>query len=290
MLELGYNKNLFILPFDHRSSFFKLLNIVDRSPTNDEIDKIKELKGLIYDAFKKAVSENVPRESAAILVDEQFGGDILKDAFIQGFTTILTTEKSGQKEFTFEYGDSFSDHLQMHKPTFAKALIRYKPTDSAESKTKQQQKLKILSDYCHNNGYKFLLEVLIFESGEVQSEPMRQVIEELQKVSVEPDVWKMEGMDKESDYLEVMQQIRKGERKDVGLVVLGRGGNEQLVEGWIKASAKVNGVIGFAIGRTIFSNPLLEYQNGTKTKEQTIDAIKNKFVYFYNVFMNARKG
>ena len=281
--NLGYSKDLFILPFDHRSSFFKLLNVIDRPPSDKEMEKVKEFKEIIYDAFKKSLT-SIPKEKAAILVEEQFGDSILKDAVSCGFTTILTTEKSGQKEFTFEYGKSFGEHIEKYKPTFAKALIRYKPDDIPQSKSNQQKNLKILSDYCHKNSYKFLLEVLVFESGIVQSKPMCQVIEELQNAGVEPDVWKMEGMESSSDYQIVITQIQKNGRKDVSLVVLGRGGDEQLVEKWVRESAKIKGVIGFAIGRTIFSNSLLEYKNGTLNKDQTIEKIHNKFVYFYNVF------
>ena len=285
--NLGYDKDLFILPFDHRSTFLKLLNVIDRSPTNEELNKVKEFKNIIYEAFKKSLLK-IPKEKAAILVDEQFGDSILKDAVTQGFITILTTEKSGQKEFTFEYGDEFAKHIEKYKPKFAKALIRYKPQNPLESKKIQQKKLKQLCDFCHSNGYKFLLEVLIFETGIATSEPMCKVIKELQDASVEPDVWKMEGMENKLDYETVINQIQKDGRENVGLVVLGRGGDEQAVEKWIKESAKVKGVIGFAVGRTFFQNPLLGYKNGTLNKEQAVEKISNKFIYFYNVFVNGR--
>ena len=42
---------------------------------------------MIYDGFKKAIAAGVPRDKAGILVDEQFGSEILKDAKAEGFMT-----------------------------------------------------------------------------------------------------------------------------------------------------------------------------------------------------------
>lgn len=318
MNNLGYTKNLFILPFDHRSSFAKIFQ-------NKE--DIISAKWIIYEAFKKALSDGISKDSAAILVDEEFGDKILLDAKNTGFTTILTTEKSGQKEFAFEYGNEFTRHIEKYKPTFAKALIRYNPEDDNDSKVRQQQQLKVLSDYCYNNGYKFLLEVLIpptntseepvpvtSEERSRASSPARQaresertpprwtqerydkelrpklavsVIKELQNANVEPDVWKLEGMDNVLDYDAIVKQAQSGERHNVGIVVLGRGANQTQVEKWISVGAKVKGVIGFAVGRTVFWQPLVDLKNDKISKEETINQIANNFKYFYHVFMNS---
>lgn len=279
--NLGYTKNLFILPFDHRSSFLKIFS---------DTASIVSAKWIIYEAFKKAVSDVIQKEEAAILVDEQYGDKILIDAKEKGFITILTTEKSGQKEFAFEYGTDFNKHTEKYNPTFAKALIHYNPQDDEQSKIRQQQQLKILSDYCHDHGYKFLLEVLIPPpSTSEESFGLRKLqvlaIEELQTAGIEPDVWKLEGTKEVKDYQIIVNQVQKDARKNVGVVVLGRGENQSLVEEWIRAGARVDGVIGFAIGRTVFWQPLMDLKNGTISKEETINQIANNFKYFYDIFM-----
>ena len=264
--NLGYKKNLFILPFDHRNSFEKEF----------KKENISAFKNIVYEAFKKAVSKNVSKETAAILVDEEYGDKIIRDAINQDYNVILTTEKSGQEEFTFEYGDEFGKHIEKYKPTFAKALIRYKSNAD-------WSKLKLLADYCRKNNYKFLLEVLLnFPIN--TSQKAREAIYELHRSGVEPDVWKLEGMESQNAYQEVVAKIQEGERSDVGLVILGRGENEETVNKWITDGARVKGVIGFAIGRTIFLDPLRMFRDGKITKEQTIEMISNKFIYFYNLF------
>lgn len=271
--DLGYKKNLFILPFDHRGSFAKMFGFIDL--TFKEKEYIKQAKKIIYEAFKKSVLESISKEQAAILVDEEYGDEILKDAKVEGFTTILTTEKSGQETFDFEY-EEFGEHIEKYKPSFVKALIRYK-TNADYSH------LKILSDYCHSHGYKFLLEMLMGISAPT-AQNILPAIDELRKKSIEPDVWKLEGMESKSDYESVVAKIKEGERQDVGLVILGRAESKEKVEQWIKTGAGVKGVIGFAVGRTVFSEALIDFKNDKIKKEETINQIADNFKYFYNIF------
>jgi len=297
--NLGYNKKLFILPFDHRSSFIKLFGFINPELVSKEKGTIYLAKEIIYEAFKKAILEGIPKEEAAILLDEEYGDKILKDAIEQKYNVILTTEKSGQKEFSLEYGDEFKKHIEKYRPNFVKALIHYNPDDDPLSKMRQQQKLQILNDYCHQNSYKFLLEVLIspteqqlnnvggnIEIYDRETRPnlTAKSIEELQNSNIEPDVWKIEGMETEDSYKIVSIQARKEARSNVGIVILGRAENAEKVEKWIEVGRKINGIIGFAVGRTIFWQPLIEYKNGRMGEEDTIQSIKNGFLHFYNIF------
>lgn len=271
---LGYKKNLFILPFDHRASFAKMFGFT--SLNSEEKNYIISVKKLIYEAFKNALLQNVPRDQAAILVDEEYGDEILKDAVSKGFTTILTTEKSGQETFDFEYGQNFAEHIEKYKPNFAKALIRYKPNINWDN-------LRVLSDYCHENGYKFLLE-MVMGLNAPNAQNLIPAINELRKKGVEPDVWKLEGMENKNDYESVVAKIREGERQNVGLVILGRAESKEKVEQWIVTGRDVEGVIGFAVGRTMFSQPLIDYKNGKIEKEQLIENISNNFQHLYKLF------
>ena len=70
------------------------------------------MKWVIYDGFKTALAGGVPEAKAGILVDEQFGADILRDAAKRGYVTACPAEKSGQDEFDFEYGDDFDHHIE----------------------------------------------------------------------------------------------------------------------------------------------------------------------------------
>src|SRR5438445_9294881 len=123
----GFDHPLYVLPFDHRGSFesglFGWKGALDAGQTA----RITEAKQVIYDGFRAAVAGGVPIGHAGILVDEQFGSDILRDAAARGYLTAAPAEKSGQKEFDFEYGEEFARHIEAFHATFCKVLVRYNP-------------------------------------------------------------------------------------------------------------------------------------------------------------------
>src|ERR1700752_2628291 len=123
-MTLGYNKPLYILPFDHRGSFQTGMFGWKGSLSPEQTAQIAAAKQVIYDGFKAAVEAGVAKERAGILVDEQFGAAILQDAAKHGYHTAAPAEKSGQDEFDFEYGDDFARHIETFNWTFCKVLVR----------------------------------------------------------------------------------------------------------------------------------------------------------------------
>ncbi len=107
-MNLGYRKPLYLLPFDHRHSY--LTGMFDFTPplTADQRDVVADSKQVIYEGFRRALGGDLPASRAGILVDEEFGADILRDAETRGYITALSTEKSGSDEFEFEYGSAFA--------------------------------------------------------------------------------------------------------------------------------------------------------------------------------------
>jgi 5-dehydro-2-deoxygluconokinase len=80
MTTIGFDRPLYILPFDHRGSFQKKMFGWNGDLTARQRQDIAAAKAVIYDAFLSAVQNGVPREKAGILVDEQFGSGILRAA------------------------------------------------------------------------------------------------------------------------------------------------------------------------------------------------------------------
>jgi myo-inositol catabolism protein IolC len=208
----GFNKPLYLLPFDHRGSFETKMFGWEGALTPEQTSKIATAKQVIYDGFKAALAGGVPQGKAGILVDEQFGAAILRDAKARGYTTACPAEKSGQEEFEFEYGDDFAAHIESMHPTFCKVLVRYNPESDPALNRRQSGKLKRLSDYLHGNSTSlFMFELLVppeksqldqvkgdKKSYDLELRPrlMAHAIEELQDAQVEPDLWKVEGLDR----------------------------------------------------------------------------------------------
>ncbi|MBV9742534.1 MAG: DUF2090 domain-containing protein [Acidobacteriia bacterium] len=304
MRTTGFDKPLYILPFDHRGSFQTKMFGWKGALTPEQTAEIAAAKQVIYDGFKAAVQDGVPEKKAGILTDEQFGSAILRDATAHHYTTACCVEKSGQEEFDFEYGEDFAKHIEAIRPTFSKVLVRYNPEGNGALNTRQAAKLKRLSDYLHNGSPSlFMFELLVpaeksqlerlngdKKAYDLQLRPqlMVRTIEELQDAGVEPDVWKIEGLDRREDCEKIVAAARRGGRDRVGCIILGRGEDDRKVHEWLTTAAAVPGFIGFAVGRTSFWDPLVAWRAKKITREQAVNDIERRYREFVNTFEGAK--
>ena len=300
MSTRGYDRPLYILPFDHRGSFETKMFGWSGALSADQTAQIAAAKRVIYDGLKSAIAAGVPKATAGVLVDEQFGAAILRDAAANGLTTACPAEKSGQEEFDFEYGDDFAAHIEAFHPTFCKVLVRYNPAGDAALNRTQAARLKRLSDYLRTaNRSRFMFELLVppektqlaalggdAKAYDVSLRPklMVQAIEALQDAGVDPDVWKIEGLDRREDCERIVAAARRGGRDRVGCIVLGRGEDDRKVHEWLDIAAGVPGFIGFAVGRTDFWEPLVGFRAGMLTRDAAVSEIARRYREFVDIF------
>ncbi|MFL5926597.1 MAG: 2-deoxy-5-keto-D-gluconate 6-phosphate aldolase domain-containing protein, partial [Gaiellaceae bacterium] len=83
--ELGHDGRLYVLAFDHRGSFEKMVGDAERVPG---------AKRLIWEGFQRGVEEGAPKEFAGILVDGQYGADVAREAKAGGYALAMPVEKS----------------------------------------------------------------------------------------------------------------------------------------------------------------------------------------------------
>jgi len=300
MTPRGYDRPLYILPFDHRGSFETKMFGWHEPLSPDQTAAIAAAKRVIYDGFKEAIAGGVPKEFAAILVDEQFGGAILRDAAVDGFHTACPAEKSGQEEFDFQYGDDFASHIEAFHPTFCKVLVRYNPEGDREVNRVQAQRLSRLSQYLQSAGRSlFMFELLVpaekaqldqlhgdKKAYDLEMRPrlMVEAIRELQDAHVEPDVWKIEGLDRSEDCRTIVAAARRDGRDKVGCIILGRGEDEEHVRTWLTVAAGVDGFIGFAVGRTDFWDPLVSWRSDKIDRASAVRQIAGRYREFVDIF------
>src|SRR5215471_15822707 len=306
IMPKGYNQPLYILPFDHRGSF-ELKMFGWTGPLKPaQTAQIADAKKVIYDAFKSAVTGGVPKGNAGILVDEQFGADILRDARAQGFITACPAEKSGQDEFDFEYGEEFAQHIEAFRPTFCKVLVRYNPEGDRSVNLRQLARLKSLSEHLHTNSSSlFMFELLVPPNKaqldslggdrkaydrQIRPRLMLQAIHEIQEAQVEPDVWKIEGLDRREDCKRIVATVRRGGRDTVGCIVRGRGEDDEKVRQWLATASTVDGFIGFAVGRTSFWEPLVRLRAKETTRAAAVNEIARRYREFVDIFAGAPQG
>jgi myo-inositol catabolism protein IolC len=216
----------------------------------------------------------------------------------------MPVEKSGQDEFDFQYGEEFGEHIEAFDPSFSKVLVRYNPEGDGEMNRRQAERLARLARWLHENDRRFLFELLVPAEPdqlervggdtdrydrELRPDLMIAAIGELQGAGVEPDVWKIEGLDSSEDCVRVAEAARVNGRDEVSCVVLGRGGNEEKVAEWIRTGAGVPGYVGFAVGRTIWWDPLSDWLGGGDADEAAATIAAN-YRRLIDVYTSAAVG
>jgi myo-inositol catabolism protein IolC len=301
-MTLGYDGNIYILAFDHRGSFQKRFFGITGAPNEQESMKIADAKTVIFEGLLRALEEGAPRESSGLLVDEQFGADIVRKAKAEGLRFAMPVEKSGQDEFDFQYGEDFGKHIEEFDPDFSKVLVRYNPEGDDGMNRRQTERLKRLGEWLHEHDRTFLFELLVpaepsqLESvggnaerydRELRPELMRRAIAELQNHGVEADIWKIEGIDDRKDCERIAEQVRSGGRDGVVCIVLGRGADDTAVEHWLRTGAGVPGYVGFAIGRTIWWDALKVYVDGGSDRGEAARITSERYRHFIDVYTSA---
>jgi myo-inositol catabolism protein IolC len=306
-MSLGYDGRLYILAFDHRGSFQKKMFGIQGDPTPEQTETIADAKQLIFEGMAKAVDRGrVDPHVAGGLVDEQFGAprDIPKQAKELGIKLVMPVEKSGQDTFDFEYGEDFGRHILEFDPDFSKVLVRYNPEGDPAMNREQAAKLRRLGDWLHDNGRKFLFELLVpAEDSQLESvggDPdrydaelrpglMRRAIIELQDAGVLPDLWKIEGVDERSDAEMLVETTRRNGCDGVVCLLLGRGASEEKVDQWLRQAAPVEGFVGFAIGRSIWWDVLKAFLQGDLEREAAAERIADNYLRFIGVYEEAER-
>ena len=296
-MPLGYAKPLYLLAFDHRGSFERDL-FGATPPVSDEVRSgIIAAKEVIYDGFLEALRRGVPDEAAGILTDEEYGAGVARRALADGHRLAMPVEKSGQAEFEFQYGEDFGAHIEAFDPTFTKVLVRYNPDGDAALNARQTERLARLTTWLHERGRLFLFELLVpptpgqlqAAGGEqrrydLETRPALEVrtIEALQAGGVEPDIWKIEGLDRADACTQVVTAARAGGRDGVVCIVLGRGADEAQVIEWLRVAAAVPGFDGFAVGRTIWEDALRALIGGNMERGAAVEQIAQRYVETFN--------
>lgn len=303
-MDLGYSGELYILAFDHRGSFTTRFGL-EGDPTAADAQRFADGKHLIFEGIEAALERGADPSATGALVDEQFGAPthVPQEAKARGIELAMPVEKSGQKEFDFEYGDAFGAHIERFDPDFSKVLVRYNPDGDGEMNKRQAARLRRLSDWLHANERRLLFELLVPAEedqlasvdddarrydAELRPELMVRAIAGLQEAGIEPDVWKIEGVDERGDAERIAAQCRHGGRDGVACVVLGRGADRGKVDDWLRSAAPVAGYVGFAIGRSIWGDPLQGWIEGALSREAAASQVADNYLDFVAVYAAAK--
>ncbi|MCK9393579.1 DUF2090 domain-containing protein [bacterium] len=241
---------------------------------------------IIFKGLIDVIENRKDKKDFSILVDEEYGEKIIKDAKKNKIKICLPVEKSGGNQLKFNYGRNFKDHILKINPDFVKVLVRYNKENTDINK-KQLETLAELSSFCKENNFKTILELLVPPTKhdlkicqdkatydkKLRAQKTAESIKEI-KAAISPTIWKLEGLDGKQ------WEIVINETKKANIIILGRGEDDKKVKQWLRDAAKFEQIIGFAIGRTIFMDPIKKYYSKKINAEEASLLIAKKFLSF----------
>jgi myo-inositol catabolism protein IolC len=290
---------LLILAMDHRDSFAKLFGVADGQPSSAQEVAMRAAKELIYHGVRDARSQ-LDGGQAGVLVDEELGAEVLRAASEDGLVVAMPVEKSGQKLFSLQYGEDTAAHIEKFAPAYVKVLVRMNPADGAEDTARQLAELAALSTLLDERGTAFLYELLVPPTDEqlqragsqqaydrdLRPELVIEVIAMNQQAGVEPTLWKIEGLETTAAAREVVTAAKAGGRT-TDCIVLGRDAPREILDHWLSVAAPVPGFVGFAVGRSIWEDPLARHRKDADDA-RLVEAVTSNYLHFARTYLDAR--
>jgi myo-inositol catabolism protein IolC len=286
---------LLIMAMDHRESFGRtLFGVRDDKPDGAQRDAMEAAKRLIYAGLVSAVSQ-LPCGRGGVLVDERYGTPVIEAAHSDGVVLAVPVEHSGREWFELEWGQDWRQHVAATRPDFAKVLVRDNPAFPRETRDRQLSSLRQVSDGLAEVGVPLLYELLVPATDsqlaaaggqadaydrDIRPGLVVQVIADNQAAGVEPSIWKVEGLETADAARAVVAQIRADGREHVDAIVLGRDAPAERLDRWLAVAAPVDGFVGFAIGRSIWEEPIASHNQGTTSEDETIARIASRYLDF----------
>jgi myo-inositol catabolism protein IolC len=291
---------LFILAMDHRDSFGRTLFGVTGTPTDEQLASMRSAKSLIFAAAERLAGTDIGSGQLGVLVDEQLGADVARRAKAAGFVLAMPAEVSGSDRFRFEYGDHFAEHIEAFDPDWVKVLVRFNPADPAELQQDQIGTLRRLGDWIGTHRRHWMIELLVPPTREqltahedqamydTHERPALtvQVITTLTRAGIHPRIWKLEGYETTEGAELVLAAVNSADPGS-SCIVLGRNAPQRQVDHWLDVAAPLQGYVGFAIGRSIWDEPIADYQAGRSDQDTTETQISERYAGFIRRYLQA---
>jgi myo-inositol catabolism protein IolC len=273
----------FILAVDHRNSLRKWLGSLG-VPAAETDRTARSLKTLCVQALDLARDELEGDETPMLLLDEEYGADAIPKAKERGLQIVVPVERSGQAEFLFEHGDDFRSAIETVDPDAVKALVRYNPAGDSEINERSRSRLVVLQEYLRDSGRRFMLELLVPATAEqaatadsdlfddqIRPALAASAIQELAAAGLRPDWWKLEG-NREPAAAAVVSAAA-AQASEIGSLVLGRGQDRDRVIRWVQVAAALEDFVGFAVGRTLWTDPFRAVVSGEIDEQKAAEQV-----------------
>ena len=191
----------------------------------------------------------------AALADGTFAQDVLNDITGKDHWIARPVELPSSRPLRFELGNNVGQTIATWPVNhIVKCLVFYHPDDAIALRNEQEQKVMDLYRACCTTGHELLVEIIPPADSDVQDDTLSRSIERFYNLGVFPDWWKLPSPSKAA-WKNIGDLIKARSPYCRGVVLLGLDAPVEELKAGFNAAAGQDICKGFAIGRTIFSEP-----------------------------------
>lgn len=245
-------QDMCILAFDHRRQFVDMCR--EAGAPLSQIAKAKKL--ILQAAYQGASALEGKVGGTGILADGTFAQDVLNDITGKDFWIARPVELPSSRPLRFELGNNVGQAIATWPANhIVKCLVFYHPDDDVGLRNEQEQKVMDLYRACCTTGHELLVEIIPPAGSEVKDDTLSRSIERFYNLGVFPDWWKLPSPSKAA-WQNISDLIKTRAPYCRGVVLLGLDAPVEALKAGFEAAAGQDICKGFAIGRTLFSEPV----------------------------------
>jgi myo-inositol catabolism protein IolC len=300
------NRVLLILAADHRGSLERGLYGLTAPPTPAQAARIIADKLLVYQALLDAVAWLPAQIQPGVLIDEQYGASVAAMASHSAgaVSVCMPLEASGQEWFGFAYGEDWQRHAAFFAAGHAKVLVRDNPGLDPARREQQARLVAQVSAWAARAARSLIVDLRVPATGtdqdvtegntdryddELRPAHTVAVMEYLQDHGVEPALWTVEGPGRHDDAVAVAAMAQRGGRQ-ARCLAGGRHAPYDTLKHWLQVAAPIPGWAGFAIGGSIWWDPLHAHLRHINTAGEARRRIRNAYLDYARYYLKARDG
>jgi myo-inositol catabolism protein IolC len=290
----------YFLAFDHRSVLRPICaDALGCSIEDVSRERLLEVKELVVDGLLRSGTDEAV--GIGILIDEELGAEQARRAHAAGVVLAMSVEVSGAPSFELEFGDEMLSHLQEFDVDYAKALVYLNPELEDAYRVQVTAVAKALRSIAAA-GIGTMLEAVVTPTAaqlalhdgdarrfdrDLRPALVCQTIDDFYAAGAKPTVWKLEGLDTREAYEQVQAAVFSHDR-DARCIILGRGLSPESVREWLQLAAAHEAFCGFAVGRTIWQEPVEGFLTGDLDRDAATAEISRRFTEMISDFREAR--
>ena len=294
MIKLVHQRPVYMVAFDHRRSLRRALSAIG---ANTGPAHLSELKQIVWQGLKTALPHVAEDAEVAVLIDrgnERIG----READSAGVRVALALEESGGDRLRPDAAAAvLGQELLALRGGFGKVLMRWHPDDPDARKRQQLVALRQISDVISGCDADLLLELLIhpgppdgmdesssrLHTDGVLAGLQRAAAEEILNSGISPAFWKLEGHSNAQEAARLDALVGSA-RQDAGILILGGGFDIDRLRQAFSCRNGNERYRGFAVGRSIWQQPILALCNHETTQTEAEAKIGDNFIAVVDAF------